>query len=112
MSGKMLSCDLAARAAASWLSRRKPVMCNRSTLLVLLASSLWLCALPALAASAAIPADGEPCKGKLEIGGKTYTLKYAVAYSVKVFDEVATSVIFAEQPVPVEKLKAALRDGK
>src|SRR4051812_5507788 len=90
--------------------RRKPDMFNRSILLPLLAS-LCLCAGPISAASATAAAEGEACKGTLELGGKTYKLKYAVAYPVKVFDDAGTSVIFAEQPVPVEKLRAALRDG-
>lgn len=63
------------------------------------------------AATTAPSTDGEPCKGTLEIDGKTYKLQYAVAYAVRVFDKDAVAVIFSEVGIPVDKLRASLRES-
>ena len=51
-------------------------------------------------------------EGVFSIGGKTYKLRHAVAYEAKVFDDFMIHVMASSEPIAVEKLKAALRDGK
>jgi hypothetical protein len=66
-------------------------------------------AVPAASAAAAPDAEGQPCKGTMLLGDKTYELKYAAAYPVTVFDDrEAVTVLFTDQSIPMDKLKAAL----
>ncbi|MEK6261800.1 MAG: hypothetical protein AABP62_24645 [Planctomycetota bacterium] len=52
-------------------------------------------------------------QGTFSIGGGTYKLMHAVAYEAKVFDdEYMIHVLASSEPIAVEKLKTALRDGK
>ncbi len=51
-------------------------------------------------------------QGTLSIGGKTYKLIHAVAYESKVFDDYLISVLTSNEPIAVDKLKAALKEGK
>ena len=51
-------------------------------------------------------------QGTFSIGGGTYKLVHAVAYEAKVFDDFMIHVLASSEPIAVEKLKAALRDGK
>jgi hypothetical protein len=86
----------------------------RTTVTAAVLSTSMICALAShsSASAANAGAEGQPCKGTLEIGDKTYPLKYAVAYPVKVFDKDGYNVLFADQAIPVEKLRAALANGK
>src|SRR5215213_4689777 len=77
---------------------RHPIIAS----LILLATPLIACAAP----------DGEKCQGILELGGKGYKLQYAAAYAEKVLDDKeAVSVIFSESAIPVDKLRASLRES-
>lgn len=51
-------------------------------------------------------------EGTLVIGGKTYKVEHVVAYESKVFDDNLISVTLADKPLPMEKIKTALREGK
>ena len=51
-------------------------------------------------------------QGTFVIGGKTYKLVHAVAYEAKVFDDYMIHVLASSEPIAVEKLKAALKEGK
>jgi len=51
-------------------------------------------------------------QGTFSIGGGTYKLVHAVAYEAKVFDDFMIHVLTSSEPIAVEKLKTALRDGK
>lgn len=57
-------------------------------------------------------AEGKPGSGTLLIGKKTYKLEHVVAYQSKVFDDDMINVIMSDRAIPVDKLKAVLRDGK
>ncbi len=56
--------------------------------------------------------DAQPVKGTFVIGGKSYSLTHAVAYEAKVFDDYMINVLASSEPIAVDKLKNALRDGK
>ena len=51
-------------------------------------------------------------QGTFSIGGGTYKLAHAVAYEAKVFDDFIIHVLASSEPIAVEKLKTALREGK
>ena len=45
------------------------------------------------------------------VNKKTYKLKHAVAFQGHWFDERVPTVLFCEKPIPLEKLKAAVKKG-
>jgi hypothetical protein len=55
---------------------------------------------------------GKPCEGTLRLGDKTYKLEHVVVYRTKIFDDDGIAVLVSDKPIPVDKLKTALRDGK
>ncbi len=55
-------------------------------------------------------AADEPLQGSLQIGGKTYALKHAVAYETTLDDEPRLSVLLSDRKISVDKIKAALRE--
>ena len=57
-------------------------------------------------------ATAKGIQGTFLIGGGTYKLVHAVAYESKVFDDFMIHVLASSEPIAVEKLKTALRDGK
>ena len=57
-------------------------------------------------------AAAKPGEGTLVIRGMSYKLEHVVAYESKVFDDYLISVTLADKPLPMEKIKTALRDGK
>ena len=63
-----------------------------------------------LAKAVSLPA-GKTCQGTMQIRGTAYKLDQAVAYSAIMFDEKYTNVLLSSSEIPLDKLKAALRDG-
>jgi hypothetical protein len=57
-------------------------------------------------------ATGKSCEGTLKLGGKTFKLEHVVVYRTKIFDDEGIAVLVSDTPIPVDKLKTALRDGK
>ena len=51
-------------------------------------------------------------QGTFKIGGAAYKLSHAVAYEAKVFDEIRINVLLSSEPIAIDKLKAALKEGK
>ena len=58
------------------------------------------------------PAAGKPFEGTLTLGDKTYKLQHVVVYRLKVFDDEGIAVLASEKPIPLDKLKNALRNGR
>ena len=50
-------------------------------------------------------------QGTLQVEGKDYKLQHVVAYETKYFDEKAIAVFLCAKPIPMEKLKEALKTG-
>lgn len=75
-------------------------------------SSLFAEDAPKEKAAPKAAAEGKPGSGTFLIGNKTYKLEHIVAYQSKVFDDDMINVIMSDRAIPVDKLKAALRDGK
>jgi hypothetical protein len=46
--------------------------------------------------------------GKLNIGGKAYTLAHVTVYETQQFDKTVTAVLLTERPINLAKLKASL----
>ena len=56
--------------------------------------------------------EKKPIAGTLLAGDRTYTLAFVVAYEAKSDDKGTITVIASDRKIPVETIKAALRDGK
>jgi len=50
-------------------------------------------------------------QGTLQVAGKDYKLQHVVAYETKYFDNKAIAVFLCAKPIPMEKLKKALKAG-
>jgi len=50
-------------------------------------------------------------QGTLQVAGKDYKLEHPVAYETKYFDNKAIVVLLCAKPIPVDKLKKALKAG-
>ena len=68
--------------------------------------STCLLAIALLAASPLVAAEeSKPVEGVMLVGGKTYQLKYAVAYETKENDETLTSVLVSDRKIPSAEIK-------
>src|SRR5262245_59246159 len=74
----------------------------RSTCLLALA---LLTAAPLAAAE-----ESKPIEGTMLVGGKTFPLKYAVAYETKENDETLTSVLASDRKIPIAEIKKELAE--
>jgi hypothetical protein len=67
---------------------------------------------PQAAPAIPAPAGGRPCQGTLMIAGKNYKLEHVAVYKAKVFDDEGIVVLASSKPIPVDRLKAKLIEGK
>lgn len=55
---------------------------------------------------------GKVCLGSLRLSDKAYKLEQAVAYQARLYDNDVLVVLLSDKPIPLDKLKAALVEGK
>lgn len=58
------------------------------------------------------PTASTPVSGEITLGTKTFKLKSIVAYETKLGDETRLNILMSDRTVPVNDIKAALKEGE